>query len=98
MTFEEWKTKLDTQQTIESARWLSVALDDQFVRAVISNLLDYVKELSEDIIRLNLAQFDSEAIAKRDAFLSDENGKALNEYFQSVWGDLDERDDVCGQG
>ena len=59
MTFEEWKTKLDTQQTIESAKWLSVALDDQFVRAVISNLLDYVKELSEDVIRLNLAQFDS---------------------------------------
>lgn len=59
MTFEEWKTKLDTQQTIESAKWLSVALNDQFVRAVISNLLDYVKELSEDVIRLNLAQFDS---------------------------------------
>lgn len=59
MTFEEWKTKLDTNQTIESAKWLSVALDDQFVRAVISNLLDYVKELSEDVIRLNLAQFDS---------------------------------------
>lgn len=59
MTFEEWKTKLDTQQTIESAKWLSVALDDQFVRAVISNLLDYVKGLSEDVIYLNLAQFDS---------------------------------------
>lgn len=59
MTFEEWKTKLDTNQTIESAKWLSVALDDQFVRAVISNLLDYVKELSEDVIHLNLAQFDS---------------------------------------
>lgn len=59
MTCEEWKAKLDTNQTIESAKWLSVALDDQFVRAVISNLLDYVKELSEDVIRLNLAQFDS---------------------------------------
>ncbi len=30
---------------------------------------------------------DEEAMDKRDAFLSDENGERLNKAFQSLWGD-----------
>lgn len=30
---------------------------------------------------------DMEAIAKRDAFLSDKNGKKLNDVMQSLWGE-----------
>ena len=30
---------------------------------------------------------DMEAIAKRDAFLSDKNGKKLNDAMQSLWGE-----------
>ena len=31
-----------------------------------------------------------EAIARRDAFLSDENGERLNQHFRSLWPDIDD--------
>lgn len=35
---------------------------------------------------------DMEAIAKRDAFLSDESGKTLNEQLKVFWPDIEESD------
>ena len=33
---------------------------------------------------------DLEAIARRDAFFSDENGERLNQHFRSLWPDIDD--------
>lgn len=47
----------------------------------LANPKDYI--IPSDI----MVHPDNEAIAKRDAFLSDENGEKLNKALQSLWGD-----------
>lgn len=50
--------------------------------------LDCERNLRHDAIDyIIMVHPDEEAMAKRDAFLSDENGEKLNKALQSLWGD-----------
>jgi hypothetical protein len=47
--------------------------------------------MNDLIINFNIILHpDLEAIARRDAFLSDENGKKLNQHMRSLWPDIDD--------
>jgi len=47
--------------------------------------------MNDLIINFNiLLHPDLEAIARRDTFLSDENGERLNQHMRSFWPDIDD--------
>lgn len=49
--------------------------------------------MNDLIINFNiLLHSDLEAIARRDAFLSDANGERLNQHMRSFWPDIDDDD------
>lgn len=50
--------------------------------------------MNDLIINFNIILHpDLEAIARRDAFLSNENGERLNQHMRSLWPDIDDDDD-----